>query len=163
MRRRGSWTLLTVRLLSACSAPATPTESCRTCRHDQLHPRLPLLLHLHRLHPQKGPSNRVRPPPPPPPSLTNPLCRVIYNPFLSQLYSAISGHGAFLNHTTRLPLTHPSPLALAGLSDALIAVEWGSDRSQRVMEKKGRTFAKLAGDGKEIEGGVMAHSLRSIG
>lgn len=100
---------------------------------------------------------------PPPPTSRSPLRRVIYNPFLSQLYSAIVGKGAYLNRTTRLPLSHPSPLALAGLSDALIAVEWGSDRSKRVMEKKGRTFARLAGDGNEIEGAVMAHSLRSIG
>lgn len=89
--------------------------------------------------------------------------RVIYNPFLDQLYSALVGHGAFLNSAIRLPLSHPHPMALASLSDALIGVEWGSDRSKHIIEKKGRTFQKLAGDGKEIEGGVMAHSLRSIG
>ncbi|BGP15665.1 hypothetical protein JCM10213_006165 [Rhodosporidiobolus nylandii] len=92
-----------------------------------------------------------------------PVIGVIYNPFLSKLYSARSGHGAWLNETTRLPLAHPSPPPLPSLGDAVIGVEWGSDRSKAVIEKKGRTFMKLAGDGREVEGGVMAHSLRSIG
>lgn len=88
---------------------------------------------------------------------------VIYNPFLDKLYSALQGHGAYLNQTTRLPLTHPNPPPLPSLGDAVIGVEWGSDRSKAVIEKKGRTYMKLAGDGKEVEGGAMAHSLRSIG
>ncbi|BGO91147.1 hypothetical protein NBRC10512_005759 [Rhodotorula toruloides] len=92
-----------------------------------------------------------------------PVIGVIYNPFLDKLYSALQGHGAYLNQTTRLPLTHPNPPPLPSLGDAVIGVEWGSDRSKAVIEKKGRTYMKLAGDGKEVEGGVMAHSLRSIG
>ncbi|GAA5905019.1 hypothetical protein JCM6882_002419 [Rhodosporidiobolus microsporus] len=92
-----------------------------------------------------------------------PIIGVIYNPFLSKLYSARTGHGAWLNESTRLPLTYPSPPPLPSLGDAVIGVEWGSDRSKNVIEKKGRTFMRLAGDGKEIEGGKMAHSLRSIG
>ncbi|KAI5476390.1 hypothetical protein MNV49_007768 [Pseudohyphozyma bogoriensis] len=92
-----------------------------------------------------------------------PVVGVIYNPFLNKLYSARSGHGAYLNEITRLPLTHPNPHPLPFLGDALIGVEWGSDRSKNVVEKKGRTFMRLAGDPKEIDGGVMAHSLRSIG
>lgn len=91
------------------------------------------------------------------------LRSVIFNPFLNKLYSAREGHGAWLNETTRLPLTHPHPAPLPSLGDAIIGVEWGSDRSRNVIEKKGRTFMRLAGDGKEVEGGVMAHSLRSIG
>jgi hypothetical protein len=31
------------------------------------------------------------------------------------------------------------------------------------MDKKALSYKKLAGDGKEIEGGRMAHSLRSMG
>ena len=31
------------------------------------------------------------------------------------------------------------------------------------MDKKALSYKKLAGDGKEIEGGKMAHSLRSLG
>ncbi|GAA5905170.1 hypothetical protein JCM8208_000302 [Rhodotorula glutinis] len=92
-----------------------------------------------------------------------PVIGVIFNPFLNKLYSAREGHGAWLNETTRLPLTHPHPAPLPSLGDAIIGVEWGSDRSKNVIEKKGRTFMRLAGDGKEVEGGVMAHSLRSIG
>lgn len=45
----------------------------------------------------------------------------------------------------------------------MIATEWGSDRSARAIEGKGKTFMKLAADGNEMEGGVMAHALRSIG
>lgn len=89
--------------------------------------------------------------------------RVIYNPFLEKLYSAQKGKGAWLNQTTRLPLSHPNAAPLASLGDAVIGVEWGSDRSKEVIEKKGRMYMRLAGDPKEVEGGVMAHSLRSIG
>ncbi|KAK4056002.1 hypothetical protein OIO90_002997 [Microbotryomycetes sp. JL221] len=93
-----------------------------------------------------------------------PTVGVIYNPFLDKLYSARKGQGAFLNETTRLPLSHPNkPMPLASLSDAVIAVEWGSDRSKKAIDGKGDTFKKLAADGREIQGGVMAHALRSIG
>lgn len=88
---------------------------------------------------------------------------MVFNPFSNQLYSASKGNGAYLNRSTRLPLSHPSPLPLASLSEALVAVEWGSDRSKEVLEKKGRTFQKLVGDPKEVEGGKMVHSLRSMG
>ncbi|GAA5993013.1 hypothetical protein JCM11641_007924 [Rhodosporidiobolus odoratus] len=97
-----------------------------------------------------------------------PVIGVIYNPFLSHLYHALTSHGAYRTNTLtsltqRLPLAPPLPLA--SLGDAVIGVEWGSDRSKKVVEKKGRTFMRLAGDGREgeVEGGVMAHSLRSIG
>ncbi|BGP55164.1 hypothetical protein JCM8202_002882 [Rhodotorula sphaerocarpa] len=92
-----------------------------------------------------------------------PVIGVIYNPFLEKLYSAQKGKGAWLNQTTRLPLSHPNAAPLASLGDAVIGVEWGSDRSKEVIEKKGRMYMRLAGDPKEVEGGVMAHSLRSIG
>lgn len=60
----------------------------------------------------------------------------------------------------RLPRkSHPSPLE--GLSKALVAVEWGSDRKGRNWAVKYETFAKLAA-GPE-EGGKMVHSLRSMG
>lgn len=60
----------------------------------------------------------------------------------------------------RLPRkTHPSPLE--GLSKALVAVEWGSDRKGHNWAVKYETFAKLAA-GPE-EGGKMVHSLRSMG
>lgn len=92
-----------------------------------------------------------------------PTLGVIYNPFLSQLYTGVRGHGAFLNQKTRLPLSYPEYLPLEKLSDALVAIEWGSDRSKATMDKKSRSFIRLAGDPKEISGAVMCHSLRSIG
>ncbi|KAF2500594.1 inositol monophosphatase [Lophium mytilinum] len=88
-----------------------------------------------------------------------PTVGVVYNPFTNTLYSAITGRGAFLNKTTPLPLAAPTPLG--ELSNCLVAVEWGSDRSGNDYDVKVATFAKLAG-GKEI-GGSMVHSLRSFG
>lgn len=94
-------------------------------------------------------------------------CSVIFNPFQLKLYRALSGKGSFLEYhgtTSQLPLCAPEPpLPLGSLADALIGVEWGSDRSKSVMEKKSRSFVRLAGDGDEIEGGIMCLSLRSIG
>jgi fructose-1,6-bisphosphatase/inositol monophosphatase family enzyme len=57
---------------------------------------------------------------------------VVYNPFLDQLYHAVTGQGAYLNKTQKLPLSQPHPLPLNSLGEALIAVEWGSDRSKEV-------------------------------
>lgn len=89
-----------------------------------------------------------------------PVVGVIYNPFTTTLYSAIKGHGAFLNHNTRLPLKQ-KPEPLQGLSNALVAVEWGSDREGVNWDVKTKTFARL-GMPRE-EGGAMVHSLRSLG
>lgn len=61
----------------------------------------------------------------------------------------------------RLPLTSPRPLP--SLSQALIAVEWGSDRSATAIEARSRSFARLVGDGTQVQQGKMAHSLRSMG
>jgi myo-inositol-1(or 4)-monophosphatase len=117
----------------------------------------------------------------------SPIIGVVYNPFLDQLvstsvflihelaykyllqYHGLKGHGSYLvsplyPSPLRLPLSNPAPLQ--NLSDAQIAVEWGSDRSKEVIEAKARTFARLAGDGSSkggIEGGKMVHSLRSLG
>lgn len=89
-----------------------------------------------------------------------PLVGVVYNPFTSTLYSAIKGHGAFKNKTQKLPLRSPPP-PLKDLSGALVAVEWGSDRSGSNYDVKIKTFRKLAADKKE--GGAMVHSLKSLG
>ncbi|KAG8721042.1 hypothetical protein FRC08_016162 [Ceratobasidium sp. 394] len=99
----------------------------------------------------------------------SPLIGVIYNPFLDQLYHGLKGHGSYLvtplhPSPLRLPLSNPAPLHR--LSEAQIAVEWGSDRSKEVIEAKARSFVRLAGDGSSkggVEGGKMAHSLRSLG
>ncbi|RDX46717.1 hypothetical protein OH76DRAFT_813250 [Lentinus brumalis] len=99
--------------------------------------------------------------------LKRPVLGVIYNPFLNQLYSAILGGGAYLEQASlpaiRLPLADP-PRPLPSLSQALIGIEWGSDRSLEMVEKKGESFKRLAGDpATGVVKGKMAHSLRSLG
>lgn len=90
-----------------------------------------------------------------------PVVGVVFNPFTQTLYSAIRGKGAYLNKTTKLPLKGTNVEPLRGLSNSLIAVEWGSDRSGQNFETKVRTFEKL-GKTRE-EGGAMVHSMRSLG
>ena len=98
----------------------------------------------------------------------HPVLGVIYNPFLDYLYTGVKGHGSYLSRNRqtpkRLPLSAPRPLP--SLSQALIAVEWGSARSQTVAGSKAESFLRLAGDPDHVNpvvGGRMAHSLRSIG
>ncbi len=86
-----------------------------------------------------------------------PVVGVIYNPFTDALYSAIRGQGSFLNRKTRLPLKSPVP-PLTGLNAALVAVEWGSDRSGNNWDVKVNTFKNLGQQGKG-----MVHSMRSLG
>lgn len=90
-----------------------------------------------------------------------PVVGVVFNPFTKSLYTAIRGEGAFLNRNTKLPLKGGNLEPLQGLENALIAVEWGSDRDGSNWETKVRTFEKL-GQTKEA-GGSMVHSLRSLG
>ncbi|KAH9923166.1 uncharacterized protein BXZ73DRAFT_51133 [Epithele typhae] len=99
-----------------------------------------------------------------------PVLGVLYNPFLDELYTGLRGHGAFLARPAtrpalapaRLPLSAPRPLP--NLQGALIGVEWGSDRSAALMEKKAASFVRLGGDpAGGVVGGKMAHSLRSLG
>ncbi|WEW59450.1 inositol monophosphatase family protein [Emydomyces testavorans] len=90
-----------------------------------------------------------------------PVVGVVFNPFTNALYSAIRGQGAFLNQKTRLPLKGDTVEPLSGLSNALVGVEWGSDRSGQNWDTKIRTFENL---GKTREqGGAMVHSMRSMG
>ncbi|PSS02348.1 hypothetical protein PHLCEN_2v4041 [Hermanssonia centrifuga] len=96
----------------------------------------------------------------------SPVLGVIYNPFLDQLYYATKGRGAFLvqrgSEPLKLPLSNPRPLP--SLSQALLGIEWGSDRSASMIQAKGEAFKLLAGNPREgVEGGRMAHSLRSLG
>lgn len=49
-------------------------------------------------------------------------------------------------------------------SAQMLGIEWGSDRSANIIRSKGDAFKRLAGNPKEgVEGGRMAHSLRSLG
>jgi len=96
-----------------------------------------------------------------------PVLGVIYNPFLDQLYTGVKDQGAFLIRNDgqlrrQLPLAKPKHLP--SLSKALLGIEWGSDRSGPIIQAKGESFKRLAGDPKEgVERGQMAHSLRSLG
>ncbi|CAN9079224.1 unnamed protein product [Alternaria alternata] len=88
-----------------------------------------------------------------------PTVGIVYNPFTQTLYSAIKGQGAYLNQTTKLPLSPPTPLET--LNTCLVAVEWGSDRSGNDFKVKSETFKKLAAT--KENGGGMVHGLRSFG
>jgi len=96
-----------------------------------------------------------------------PILGVIYNPFLNQMYTGIKGQGSFLIpglklEPLRLPLAPPK--ALPSLSQALIGIEWGSDRKLDSINAKGGSFSRLAGNPAQgVVGGKMVHSLRSIG
>ncbi|CAG8542569.1 2083_t:CDS:2 [Ambispora gerdemannii] len=73
-----------------------------------------------------------------------PVVGVIYNPFMNELYTAIKGKGAYLNRTTRLPLSYPhNPLPLPNLSHCLVLTEMGSDRSPSVIDKKIRSIHNM--------------------
>ncbi|KAI9751550.1 MAG: hypothetical protein M1815_001077 [Lichina confinis] len=87
-----------------------------------------------------------------------PVVGIVYNPFTDMLYSAIKGRGSYLNGKTRLPLRPNPPPLTAGLCQALVAVEWGSDRSGNNWDVKLKTFRNLGEQGKG-----MVHSLRSLG
>ncbi|KZF21185.1 inositol monophosphatase [Xylona heveae TC161] len=89
-----------------------------------------------------------------------PVVGVVYNPFRKDLFTAIEGKGAFLNRTTRLPYKQ-EPEPLEGLNNALVAVEWGSDRHGNNYDIKWNTYRKLAAN--KDNGGSMVHSLRSLG
>lgn len=98
-----------------------------------------------------------------------PVVGVVYNPFTGHMYTGIKGAGSFLTEYNtgaseprrqKLPLKDP-PEPLTQLSDALVAVEWGSDRSGKNWDCKVQTWDKL-GRVKD-EGGAMIHSARSLG
>ena len=55
-----------------------------------------------------------------------------------------------------------SPLSAAYLLG--LAVEWGSDRTREAIDGKSASFSRLAGNpARGVQGGKMAHSLRSLG
>ncbi|KAJ6575455.1 hypothetical protein B0H19DRAFT_1344805 [Mycena capillaripes] len=96
-----------------------------------------------------------------------PVLGVIFNPFLNHLYTGIKGNGSYLTkgngQPLKLPLSSP-PKPLPSLSQALIAVEWGSDRGGKTISSKSASFGRLAGNpAQDVQGGKMAHSLRSMG
>ncbi|VDC04207.1 unnamed protein product [Peniophora sp. CBMAI 1063] len=95
-----------------------------------------------------------------------PVLGVIYNPFLDHLYHGVKGQGSFLikngGSPLKLPLYGAKPLP--SLGQALIAIEWGSDRKAPTIVAKSDSFLRLAGDPENgVQKGKMAHSLRSMG
>ncbi|KAG5350820.1 hypothetical protein C0989_009118 [Termitomyces sp. Mn162] len=90
-----------------------------------------------------------------------------YPHFRFQQYSGVKGQGSYLTRGSAPPLRLPlssQPKPLPSLSKAVIAVEWGSDRCERTIAAKARSFARLAGNPVQgVTGGKMTHSLRSMG
>ncbi|XAO26183.1 hypothetical protein I312_105017 [Cryptococcus bacillisporus CA1280] len=90
--------------------------------------------------------------------MTRPVVGVIALPFLNQIFSARLGGGAYMNRNIPLPLTGGIPQPLSDLS------RWGSDRGLSTFKHKTSSFVKLAGDPRKgVDGGVMAHALRTTG
>ncbi|KAJ8102014.1 inositol monophosphatase [Lipomyces tetrasporus] len=88
----------------------------------------------------------------------HPVVGVVYNPFLNLMYAGIKGRGSFLNGTQKLPLREPPVGSKLTLQNALIGIEWGTQRSGVNFEVKTDTFKKLA-----AEDGNMVHGFRSLG
>ncbi|KAK9460129.1 uncharacterized protein V1516DRAFT_665644 [Lipomyces oligophaga] len=86
-----------------------------------------------------------------------PVVGVVYNPFLKTLYTGVKGHGSYLNGQ-KLPLRVPPAGSELTLQGALIAIEWGTQRSGPNYDCKINTFIKLAS-----ESGGMVHGFRSLG
>ncbi|KAJ6609363.1 hypothetical protein B0H10DRAFT_2297879 [Mycena sp. CBHHK59/15] len=78
-----------------------------------------------------------------------PVLGVIFNPFLDHLYTGIKGQSSYLtrgnSQPLKLPLSSP-PKPLPSLSQALIAIEWGSDRGEKTITSKSSSFGRLAGN-----------------
>lgn len=92
---------------------------------------------------------------------SQPLVGVVYAPLLDRLYYGRTGAGSFLvtpssSSPRQLPLQKPLPLT--ELKHALIALEWGSDRSAETVNRKATTMERLAS-----KDGNMVRGIRSIG
>ena len=102
-----------------------------------------------------------------------PAVGVVYNPFQDLLFTGVKGRGSFMQRNAslevgkgqqervRLPLGGSRPPALGGLSQALVSVEWGSQRDGENFEVKARAFERLAAS--KESGGGMVGGLRSLG
>ncbi|KAF9276010.1 hypothetical protein BGZ68_010315 [Mortierella alpina] len=82
-----------------------------------------------------------------------PVVGVIYNPILNQLFTAVKGQGAYLSKIDenpktqgrRLPLSYPHIAPpLPSLSMALVAGEYGSDRSTDIFDPKVKSMRNLS-------------------
>ena len=118
-----------------------------------------------------------------------PAVGVVYNPFLDTLYTAIKGHGAYMERNAvlnkgtssssnklKLPLAGRGDVqqapALRGLGTSLVGIEWGADREGGNYDLKVGVFQRLAAAKAEAAAAAaaspsppnaMVHSLRSLG
>ncbi|KAF9958961.1 hypothetical protein BGZ72_010562 [Mortierella alpina] len=105
-----------------------------------------------------------------------PVVGVIYNPILNQLFTAVKGQGAYLSKIDenprtqgrRLPLSYPHIAPpLPSLSMALVAGEYGSDRSTDIFDPKVKSMRNLsARDPSSLAPGRAvghAHGMRCLG
>ncbi|KAI5815010.1 inositol monophosphatase [Pyronema omphalodes] len=96
-----------------------------------------------------------------------PVVGVVYNPYTTNLYTAIKGQGSFVETRVghfagqKMQLPRGGALPLKALNGSLCAVEWGSDRSGVNFDIKSALYTKLAASTEQ--GGKMVHSLRSLG
>ncbi|KKA29896.1 hypothetical protein TD95_001498 [Thielaviopsis punctulata] len=98
-----------------------------------------------------------------------PVIGVVNAPFLSQLFSACRGHGAWLNETQQLPLLRSPvpPIPPAAPKGCIFSCEWGKDRKFRDhgnMRSKVESFVNMAAELGSRDGkGGMVHGMRSLG
>ena len=69
-----------------------------------------------------------------------PVVGVIYNPILNEMYTAASGHGAFLNGT---PIRQSPPKSYKPLSQSIISCEFGNERTDAILDPKLETIRKI--------------------
>jgi myo-inositol-1(or 4)-monophosphatase len=93
-----------------------------------------------------------------------PVVGVVYNPFRSDLFTAVKNQGAYLTKLDgtprRLPLRSVLP-PMKSLNDCLVAVEWGNQRQGPNWELRTDIAMKLMTA--KTAGGAMTHSMRSSG
>jgi myo-inositol-1(or 4)-monophosphatase len=111
----------------------------------------------------------------------SPAVGVVYNPFQDLLFHGVRGGGAYMRlnasssysssssipapEDRRLPLAGAGSASgappLRGLGQALVVVEWGSERAGPNFDIRAEVFRQLCAD--RATGGAMVHSLRSLG
>lgn len=98
-----------------------------------------------------------------------PTIGIINAPFLHQTFSALTGKGAWLNETQRLPLLHNPipPMPANAPKGCIFSCEWGKDRRDVAdgnLHRKVESFVNLAAEigGRGGKGG-MVHGVRSLG
>jgi myo-inositol-1(or 4)-monophosphatase len=89
---------------------------------------------------------------------------VVFNPFRSELFTAIKGRGAYMtrHNGSRIALpVRQNPDPIDGLNDCLVAIEWGSERQGPNWDLRSSVSHKLLSS--RATGGTMVHSVRSNG